>query len=222
MRPMSFTRALVVAGLAATVLTACTPTVAVRSTSQPAATPSPATTEEPLELPALDWAPDTTADPRDTKPQVPEGRTDRFKKDWIPGELEPTLGEWLSYAVTPPGRRKEIALRFAQALQRHDDFGAGLELSLMRRDALANIGDPQLHAYMADIRRHAGLSAAPDCTGSRDLDADSALVTCGPTAVVVHLSDILPGVIVDGWTVHDDVFRGPHTHAFTSLDPSDL
>lgn len=137
----------------------------------------------------------------------------------MPGQQEAPLGWWLGYAIDPPGHRVDIALRFTQALQQHDDFAAGLELSSLTRTGLGGLGDPQLQELMADVRGHAGLDAAGPCTQARDLDADSVVVTCGRTNVVVHLDTFLgPGVLIsDGWT-HEDVFRGPHTHAYTTLE----
>lgn len=185
----------------------------------PATAPAPAPPQEPQSEPAYDWAPDVTDEPT---PEVPEGRRDRFTKDHMPTDREPTLGEWLWYAVDPPGRRREIALRFAQALQQHDDFGAALEFGFADRVDFIDVGDPQLHAYFADIRRNAGLEHAALCTRSRDLDRDSAVVSCGTTDVVVHVDHMFPGAVVSDWATHEDAFRGPHTHAFTSLTPSDL
>jgi len=125
----------------------------------------------------------------------------------------------IAFAPDPLGTSPQIALRFLKALQRGDDLAADRELGLSARFELSRSGIGYLHRVMSDVRGHAGLSQAGPCTRARVLAEESVVAFCGQQRVVVHVWHDVFGrtVEIGGWWVHDDAFRGRHTHAFTQL-----
>jgi hypothetical protein len=142
-----------------------------------------------------------------------------------PGSTAPSLWaelpilEQVWRADPPRGTGPEIALRFLRALQRGDDVAADRELYVFGRQQFSPSGMWLLHRVMSDVRRNAGLAQAGRCTRTGRLAKESAVVTCGRIHVVVHVlaDDLAHGVQISDWHVHHDVFRGPHTHAFTTF-----
>ena len=122
-------------------------------------------------------------------------------------------------ADQPSGSGPQIALRFLQALQRGDDVGADRELYSFGRMMLSGSDMRPLHRIMADVRRHARLAGAGRCSRAVALTKESAVVSCGRVQVVVHVlhDEYSTGVQISDWHVHHDIYRGPHTHAFTTL-----
>jgi hypothetical protein len=120
----------------------------------------------------------------------------------------------------PRGTVPQIALRFLQALQRGDDLAAERDLTHAHRFALS-FGDLwELRVVMSDIRRHAGLAGASRCTRAAQIDRAAAVVTCGRRRVVLSVNAARwdRGVKVSDYTAHYDVYRGPHTHAYTTIE----
>lgn len=138
--------------------------------------------------------------------------------DQTPAAPVPLLTQiWL--ADPPPGSGPVIALRFLQALQRDDDVNAGMQLHIFNRQAMLGRDDGFLHRVMNDVRKNARLAQAGPCTTARRLSSESAVVTCGRQHVVVHVvTDMSNGVQLGGWLTHHDVYRGPHSHAYNTLD----
>jgi hypothetical protein len=125
----------------------------------------------------------------------------------------------LAFASDPTGTGPQIALRFLLALQRHDDIGAARTLTGIGRLSASLHGEAHLHRVMADVAAHARLATAGRCTSAARLNHDAAVVTCGTRKIVVHVSDgLFAGVQLAPWHPRGDVYRGPHTHAFTALD----
>jgi hypothetical protein len=122
-------------------------------------------------------------------------------------------------APAPRGSGPQISLRFLRALQRGDELAAASELSAWGRTLLAQAGMSAIHRVMRDVVRHAELDRTGMCSRARSLSANAAVVSCGSRHVVVHLGDwITPGVLISAEHPRHDVYRGPHTHAFTTLD----
>ena len=140
--------------------------------------------------------------------------------DWFsPSDDRPVLTQiWL--ADEPSGSGPQIALRFLRALQRHDDLAADRELYSWGRFMFSGEDLATLHTVMNDVRRHAQLDAAGLCSRAEPLTTESAVVTCGRTKIVVHVlhDDYAHGVQISHWHVHHDVYRGRHTHAYTTVE----
>jgi hypothetical protein len=125
----------------------------------------------------------------------------------------------LAFAPDPSGTGPQIALRFLRALQRHDDIAAARTLTGIGRLSASLHGEAHLHRVMADVAAHARRATAGRCTSAARLDGDAAVVTCGAHKIVVHVADGFgAGVQLAPWHPRGDVFRGPHTHAYSDLD----
>jgi hypothetical protein len=124
-------------------------------------------------------------------------------------------------ADQPTGTGPQIALRFLQALQTGNHVAAALELLVGGRAWLAADGAEVLHAVMRDVASNARLDDAAPCTGATRLNTEAAVVRCGQTNVVVHVLDdeVASGVQIAPWHPRWDMFRAPHTHAFTTFAP---
>lgn len=134
-----------------------------------------------------------------------------------PLEELPVLSQiWL--ADEPPGTGPQIALRFLQALQRHDDLAADRELYREDREWVAEADRATLARVLEQVRRNARLHRAAPCTGAVRLNAEAALVSCGALRVVVHVlhDELASGVQIGQWAYHHDVYRRPHTHAMSN------
>jgi hypothetical protein len=120
----------------------------------------------------------------------------------------------------PTGTGPQIALRFVRALQQRDYLTAARQLDGGGRLALSNDTMGHLRRVMDDVRTKAKLTGAGRCTGASALTRESAVVSCGTRRVVVHVLNTAhyAGVEIDPWHPQYDVYRGPHTHAFTALD----
>jgi hypothetical protein len=192
-------RVLLLAVLSALSLSACAsqtrpgPPVNTRATTLPA----PVQTD-PAEL-------DPAPGPEQTPYEDPQARA--LRDSWP--------------ATDPRGTMPQIALRFLRALQRGDDLAAERELSSPNRERLSFDDLWTLHRVMSDVRRNAGLSGSGGCTRVWQISTEAVVAVCGRRHVVVNLDpgdDLLPGVHLSDWTRHYDVFHGPHTHAYTTID----
>lgn len=181
------------------------------------------TSAAPLHAPSAPVEADPTASPAldadDSWSGLENAETDASVVDDIqaPDYDLPVLEQvWL--ADQPPGTGPQIALRFVKAVQRRDDVAADRELYSFGRQMFAAEGIRALHQAMADVRRNAGLDHAAPCTRALRLSDEAAVVTCGRLRVVVHVLDdsMAHGVQIGDWWVHQDVYRGRHTHAFTT------
>ena len=178
--------------------------------AQPAPTPSvvatPTTADQPLHD---DYAGFT--------PPVAVSDPDQFTQSVL-DEVYP-LRE-IRNAPRPVGSGPQIALRFLQALQRHDHIAAAKQLAVTGRVHFGTNDGATLDRVMTDVAHHAGLSSAGPCTHARPLNDEAAVVTCGTTPVVVHVSGrgTRAGVRISDWFVHRDVYPGPHTHGYTTYE----
>lgn len=120
----------------------------------------------------------------------------------------------------PTGTGPQIALRFVRALQQRDYLNAARQLDGGGRLALSNDTMGHLRRVMDDVRTNAKLTGAGRCTTASALTLESAVVSCGGRRVVVHVLNTAhyAGVEIDPWHPQYDVYRGPHTHAYTALD----
>ena len=132
-------------------------------------------------------------------------------------ELPDLLAIWLG--PDPRGTGPQVALRFMKALQRHDDLAADRELHHFDRFLFEEGDLALLHRAMDDVRRNAGLAHAGPCTAAARVADEVAVVTCGALHVVVHVvaTRHVRGVQINELHARKDVYRGSHTHAFTSL-----
>jgi len=127
----------------------------------------------------------------------------------------------LFYAPSPKGNGPEIALRFLRALQRRDHLAAAHELFYAGRDYFGRGDQASLDRVMRDIAANARLQNATPCTHAERLNREAAVVSCGRQKVVVHVLDgFAVGVQIAKWHPPYDVYRGPHTHAYTNDDLS--
>jgi hypothetical protein len=134
-----------------------------------------------------------------------------------PLEDLPVLSQiWLG--DEPSGTGPQIALRFLQALQRHDDLAADRELYREDREWIAEADRATLARVLEQVRRNARLNHAAPCTRAVRLNAEAALASCGALRVVVHVlhDDLASGVQIGQWAYHHDVYHGPHTHAMSN------
>ena len=118
------------------------------------------------------------------------------------------------------GTRAQIALRFVKALQRRDHLAAARTLTTISRLSLSNGTMPHLRRILGDVATNARLAGADRCTTARALTREAAVVHCGTQRIVVHVlaERWTSGVQIDPWHPRYDVYRGPHTHAYTALD----
>ncbi|MDT4941024.1 MAG: hypothetical protein QOJ34_1113 [Pseudonocardiales bacterium] len=175
------------------------------STKPPVAAPTADTGEAPVVIVAVPNPEPTLDIPVDTG------------IDLDLGEDKPI--DRLAFAPDPTGTGPQIALRFLRALQRRDDIAAAGTLTAIGRLSMSLHGDAHLRRVMADVANHARLATAGPCTSAARLNHDAAVVTCGNRKIVVHVADgIVAGVQLAPWHPRGDVYRGPHTHAYTALD----
>jgi hypothetical protein len=120
----------------------------------------------------------------------------------------------------PKGNGPQIALRFVRALQQRNYLAAARELDGGGRLALSNDTMGHLRRVMDDVYTNAKLTGAGRCTTANALTRESAVVRCGTRRVVVHVVNTAyyAGAEIDPWHPQYDVYRGPHTHAYTALD----
>ena len=119
----------------------------------------------------------------------------------------------------PIGAGPEIALRFLRGLEDGDYLDAAQQLSAGERLTLALHSRRWLQHVMTDVTTNAVLAAAGRCHRAEWADSEAAVVTCGTQQVVVHVrSGLAPGVQIASYFPHDDVYLGPHTHAYTRFD----
>lgn len=117
----------------------------------------------------------------------------------------------------PRGSGPAIALRFLRALQAGDDLAAAKQLVGTERLFLALRSDEHLALVMGDVMANAELAGAAPCTYAVPLSREAAVVSCGTQHVVVHVrTGLLPGVQISSYFPHNDVYLGPHTHAYTN------
>jgi hypothetical protein len=149
----------------------------------------------------------------------PAGSPGPTSDPWEPTRLPILTQIFLGNA--PTGSGPTIALRFLRALQRGDDLAADRELYQMGRDLIARHDLTFLHAVMNDVRVHAKLAHTGPCARAQQLNRESAVVSCGHQHVVVHVlhDQWGSGVQIAGWHTHHDVYRGPHSHAYTTINP---
>lgn len=125
----------------------------------------------------------------------------------------------LAFEPDPTGTGPQIALRFLRALQRHDDIAAARTLTAIGRLSVSLHGEAHLRRVMADVAAKARLATAGPCTSAARLNPEAAVVTCGARKIVVHVAEgIDVGVQLAPWHPQGDVYRGPHTHAYSDLD----
>ncbi|HVF04282.1 MAG TPA: hypothetical protein VNA20_05540 [Frankiaceae bacterium] len=120
----------------------------------------------------------------------------------------------------PTGTGPQIALRFMRALQQRDHMNAARQLDGGGRLALSGDTMGHLRRVMDDVHTKAKLTGAGRCTTASALTRESAVVRCGTRRVVVHVLNTThyAGVEIDPWHPRYDVYRGPHTHAYTAID----
>lgn len=142
----------------------------------------------------------------------------------VPVDLDVDLGDdkpidRLAFVPDPTGTGPQIALRFLRALQRHDDIAAARTLTAIGRLSVSLHGEVHLRRVMADVAANARLGQSGPCTSAARLNPDAAVVTCGSRKIVVHVADgVVAGVQLAPWHPRGDVYRGPHTHAYSDLD----
>lgn len=153
------------------------------------------------------------------------GRTEARDNDASNGDAfgwttstSPLAQAWLD--DDPTGTGPQVALRFLQALQDHDDLAADRQLYGWERMMFAGRDMEFLHAVMNDVRRNADLDDAGRCRDAEWVDSDNVAVDCGNTTVVVSLyaGTLASGVRISDWDGHDDGYAGSHTHAYTTFD----
>ncbi|HVF05165.1 MAG TPA: hypothetical protein VNA20_10010 [Frankiaceae bacterium] len=107
-----------------------------------------------------------------------------------------------------------------RALQQRDYLAAARQLDGGGRLALSADTMGHLRRVMDDVYTKAKLTGAGRCTTASALTRESAVVRCGARRVVVHVLNTAyyAGVEIDPWHPQYDVYRGPHTHAYTALD----
>lgn len=158
--------------------------------------------------------------PEITEPSVeptPEATTDASV------DLRKTGNETLDdlfWQGDPTGTGPQIALRFVRTLQQRDYLTAARQLDGGGRLALSGDTMGHLRRVMDDVYTNAKLTGAGRCTTASALTRESAVVRCGTRRVVVHVLNTAyyAGVEIDPWHPQYDVYRGPHTHAYTALD----
>jgi hypothetical protein len=119
----------------------------------------------------------------------------------------------------PAGTGPQIALRFLRDLQAGDYLAAAQQLSAGERLTVSVHTQTWLHRVMTDVLDNAALLGASRCTSADAVNTEAAVVTCGSRQTVVHVrGGWLPGVQINSYFPHDDVYLGPHTHAYTRYD----
>lgn len=196
-----------ITGVLAVGATACD-----RNTATPTAPPAPAAS------PARDAAAPAPVPPAEAP--APTGAADSGETAGATPAKQPNQRIPLLDGEDPKGPGPAIALRFLRALQDGDHVDAARELFRVGRGYLAGHDQRVLDRVMTDVARNARLADAGECTRADRLNAEAAVVRCGRRNIVVHVTDrLLRGVRIS--TVHPDgdMYHGPHTHAFTTVDP---
>jgi hypothetical protein len=196
--------------------------------SSAAPTAPPATSPAPSSAPTRDSA----AEPATPHPDhgaagdaKHEGRTPIHPLDVLiddmTGHSDSDKLRQLFLADQPTGTGPQIALRFLQALEDRDDYRAAHELYIAGRTLLAQHDITFLHRVMRDVAYNAALDTAGRCTTAERLTAETAVVSCSEQRVVVHVLDGPEGSGVQISDRHPavDTYAGPHTHAFTTIEP---
>src|SRR3954447_11262160 len=129
----------------------------------------------------------------------------------------PRFTDVLLRSEDPAGSGPQIALRFLRALQAGKYLHAAQQLSAGERITIALGSESRLQRVMTDVVGNAELAKAGLCTDAGPVNEEAAVVTCGWLRVVVHVrTGFMPGVQINSYFPHDDVFLGPHSHAFTN------
>lgn len=131
----------------------------------------------------------------------------------------PRFTDVLLRTEDPDGSGPQIALRFLRALQAGEYLRAAQQLSPGERITVALHSASWLRNVMVDVVDNAQLTGSASCTTAASVSEQAAVVSCGWLRVVVHVrTGFMPGVQINSFFPHDDVFLGPHTHAFTTYD----
>ena len=192
-------------------------TVVLAGCSDPAPSATATTTQPPQAAPTTDT--DVANGGRDT--QKSTGLPTQAPSDiFTHPDPEREQLRQLYLADHPTGTGPQIALRFLQALQDGQDLAAAHELYIFGRSLLAGQDMDVLHQVMRDIAHNARVDDAGPCTTARSVTTEAAVVTCGQQQVVVHVLADRYGSGVQISDVHPrgDVYPGPHTHAYTSIE----
>jgi hypothetical protein len=199
----------------AAVVIAVAATACSRGDDTPEPAPATAAPVPPAVIVAIPDLPDNIAEP--TVTPTPDATTDGSVDVRKTGNE--TLDD-LFWQDDPTGTGQQIALRFVQALQRRDYLAAARQLDGGGRLALSGDTMGHLRRVMDDVRSNAKLTGAGRCVSASALTRESAVVRCGARRVVVHVLNTAhyAGVEIDPWHPQYDVYRGPHTHAYTALD----
>lgn len=199
----------------AAVVIAVAATACSRGDDAPHTAPTTAAPVSPTVIVAIPELPDdiTTPTVEPTSSNVSDGSIDVRKTG------NETLDD-LFWQDDPTGTGPQIALRFVRALQQRDYLTAARQLDGGGRLALSGDTMGHLRRVMDDVYTNAKLTGAGRCTTASALTRESAVVRCGTRRVVVHVLNTAhyAGVEIDPWHPQYDVYRGPHTHAYTALD----
>ena len=199
----------------AAVVIAVAATACSRGDDTPQTAPTTAVPVPPAVIVAIPDLSDDLAEP--TVMPTPEATSDGSVDVRKTGNE--TLDD-LFWQDDPTGTAPQIALRFVRALQQRDYLTAARQLDGGGRLALSNDTMGHLRRVMDDVYTNAKLTGAGRCTTASALTRESAVVRCGARRVVVHVLNTAhyAGVEIDPWHPQYDVYRGPHTHAYTALD----
>lgn len=207
------TRTAAVTGLAI----ALAATAACGRDDKPQPVPAPEPPAAPTVIVAIPNLPDVVTEPT-TEPTPSPSPTGDVSVD-----LRQTGNETLDdlfWIGDPKGTGPQIALRFLRAVQQRDYLAAARELNSRSRLALSNDTMSHLRRVMDDVHTNAKLEGAGRCTSASEVTRTSAVVRCGTRRVVVHVESTAyyAGVNIHRAHPRYDVYRGPHTHAYTALD----
>lgn len=153
-------------------------------------------------------------------PLMLEETTDQDGSTELQGRADPeevSLQDiWLENVIRGTG--PEIALRFMQALQRHDEIAAFQEMA--NTLFLSRTNRWTLHHVLDDVRQHADLEGAGRCTRAKPFSQDHVIVSCGALRVIVTVYSDSLNHGVDVWKVPTDrgEYRYPHSYAFSTVD----
>lgn len=193
--------AALVVGLAIAALTGC-------SSPAPGTTTAPTDVTQPAAPQAVEHVPTAAFDHEPVRTTAKM----RTHRGWLDRYTDVLLN-----TEDPTGTGPQIAQRFLRALQVGDDLTAAQQLSAGERITAALHDMKWLHRVMDDVRRHAHLQGAVPCSRTDWVNRDAAVVTCGVQQILVHVRSegFMPGVQIDSYFPHDDVYLGPHSHAYT-------
>lgn len=206
------TRAAAVAGLAI----ALAATAACGRDEQPQPVPVPEPPAAPTVIVAIPDLPDIEVEPT-SAPTPSTSPTDDSVDVRATGNE--TLDD-LFWQNDPKGTGPQIALRFLRAVQQRDYLAAAQQLNSRSRLTLSNETMSHLRRVLDDVHTNAKLEGAGRCTSASEVTRTSAVVRCGTRRVVVHVesTSYYAGVNIHRAHPPYDVYRGPHTHAYTALD----